>query len=286
MKNPAKRSINSFILVLLVVILGSILNLIFQQPRDGILIDFLDVGQGDAAIIETPAGQNVLIDGGPGDAVVSKLDKLLPFYKRKLDAVVLTHPHSDHLAGLIKIVDSYDIKTFYMTGVVYSTPEYNQLLEKLKTNNIPIKTVVRGDHLDFDDEIRLDFLYPDRLLEGKTLENVNNSSIVTRLVWGKSSILMTGDLEKDQLDSLDQFSIKSDVLKVPHHCSSDGVDRRFVAAVAPRYTVISVGKDNDFGHPAASCLNLLKGTQVYRTDSDGDIAFLMRRDTVRPIELK
>jgi len=286
MKSPSKKSINFFIVLLLVIVLGFTLNQIFQQPQDGILVDFLNVGQGDAAIIKTPAGQNVLIDGGPSDEVISRLDRLIPFYRRKLDAVILTHPHADHLTGLIKVVDSYSIETFYMTGVVYDTPEYQQLLEKLKTNKIPIKTVVSGDKLVFDSEIRLDFIYPAESLQEKTLENVNNSSIVTRLVWGESSVLFTGDLEKDKLNTLDRSSVKSDVLKVPHHCSSDGIDEKFIAAVSPRYAVISVGRDNVFGHPSSSCSNLLKGIQVYRTDQDGDITFMMQKDTIRPLRLK
>jgi beta-lactamase superfamily II metal-dependent hydrolase len=286
MKSPSKKSINFFIVLLLVIILGFILNHIFQQPQDGVLVDFLDVGQGDAAIIKTPAGQSVLIDGGPSDAVVSKIDRLIPFYRRKLDAVILTHPHADHLTGLIKTVDNYNITAFYMTGVVYNTPEYRQLLEKLKINKIPIKIVVSGDKLLFDGEIRLDFIYPTESLQEKTLENVNNSSIVTRLVWGESSVLFTGDLENDKLNTLDQPGVSSDVLKVPHHCSSDGIDKKFITAVSPRYAIISVGRDNDFGHPASSCLNLLKGIQVYRTDQEGDITFMMQKDTIRPFRLK
>ena len=286
MKKPSRKTINLFILIVLVIIFGYVLSVVFQKPLDGVLINFFDVGQGDAALIKTPQGQTVLIDGGPDTAIISKIDQIIPFYKRRIDAVILTHPHSDHLSGLLAVVDSYEIKTFYLTGVIYGTPEYNELLTKLKENKIPVKSVVAGDRLMLSGGVELDFLFPYSSLQEKTVENINNSSIVTRLSWDKSSALFMGDLEKEAQPGLNKELLKSNLLKVSHHCSADAISRSFIGSVSPKYAVISVGKDNSFGHPSRTCLSLLKSTQVFRTDQDGDIAFLMTKKSITPIKLK
>ncbi len=286
MENSSKKRISLLLLLIGIVILGYIASFIFESPKNGITLSFFSVGQGDATLIQTPEGQNVLIDGGPNNTVVSKLDKTIPFYKRKIDAIILTHPHADHLTGLIKVVDTYDVRAFYMTGVTHNTPEYSELLKKLIEYKVPTKIVAKGDKLDFDNGITLSFLFPLTSLEGKTAENLNNTSIVARLVWGESSALFTGDLEKDKLSTLPAEEIKSDVLKVPHHCSANATTKSFVDLVSPKYAVIPVGENNSFGHPAPSCLNALKGTLTYRTDEDGDVVFTMTKDTITPSKLK
>lgn len=248
---------------------------LLQPPSSAIKLTFLDVGQGDAELIVTPKGQDILIDGGPNDSVVNKLDKTIPFYSHKLDAIVLTHPHADHVSGLVAVVKKYQIGKVYMSGVTHTAPEYMAFLEALKNQNVPVQLVKSGDNLDFGDGIKLDFLYPLASLKNQTAENLNLTSVVTRLSWGKASALMMGDLEAEGQEKLlaSGQNVASDILKVSHHGSKDSVDAKFLAVVNPKYAVIEVGKDNSFGHPSKEMLNLLSGLIVYRTDYDGDIRF-------------
>jgi competence protein ComEC len=284
--NPTKKKkniFNIFIILLLVITLIYLASFLLTPKKEGILLHFFDVGQGDATLIEVPQGQKVLIDGGPNDSVISKIDKIIPFYKRKIDVVILTHPHADHVTGLIKVLENYEIGDVYLTGVIHTTPEYLQFLEKLKEKNIPSHQVVAGDTLDFSGGIKMDFLYPKNSLGGKKVENLNNSSIVARLSWGKESALFTGDLEKENQYQLFSSSIKSDLLKVPHHCSNNAINKGFLERVDPKNTVIFVGRDNKFGHPTAQCLETLKSTKAYRTDYDGDIDFVMNQTEIKPL---
>lgn len=270
-----RKLANPMLLIICVIILVTV-GYYFLQPAEKTLqLTFLDVGQGDAALAVTPKGQDILIDGGPNDSVVAKLDKTIPFYSHKIDAIVLTHPHADHVAGLVAVAKKYQIDKVYMSGVVHTAPEYIAFLDEIKSHNIPVQLVKAGDSLDFGDRIRLDFLFPLTTLKNQTVDNLNNSSVVSRLSWGKSSALLMGDLESEGQDALlaSKPSLKSDILKFSHHGSKDSVNQKFLAEVAPKYVVISVGKDNMFGHPSKEALNVLTGLIVFRTDYDGDVRF-------------
>lgn len=276
MEAKKKSLISPIAFVLLVGILVS-LGYTLLKPVSGsvIALTFLDVGQGDAMLAVTPKGQGILVDGGPNDSVLSGLDENIPFYNHKLSAIVLTHPHADHVAGLVSVVGKYQVDKVYMSGTTHTAPEYLAFLEALQNRDVPVQIVSAGDKLDFGDGVRLDFLYPLTSMKDQKAGNLNLSSVVTRLSWGKSSAINLGDLEAEGQSMLiaSGQGVKADILKVAHHGSKDSINEAFLSAVDPKYAVISVGKDNRFGHPNKSALDSLSGRIIYRTDYDGDLRF-------------
>ncbi|MFA4941847.1 MAG: ComEC/Rec2 family competence protein [Patescibacteria group bacterium] len=240
-------------------------------------VDFLDVGQGDAILIKSPFGQNILVDGGPDGKVVEQLGKKLPFWDKQIDLIVLTHPHDDHVTGLTEIIKRYDVRKILYTGVVHDAPNYLAWLEEARNKKIPLALVDRPQVIKLGENCELDVLFPQKSFIGQGIENLNNSSIVAKLFYGQTSFLLTGDaeiaVEKDLLAA--SVDLKSQVLKIGHHGSDTSSSEEFLEAVKPKFAVIEVGKDNDFGHPNLRILKRLEriGAEIFRTDLDGTIKF-------------
>jgi len=249
----------------------------FEESK-ALEVDFLDVGQGDAILIKTPDHQRILIDGGPSNAVVNKLGENLPFFDKKIDLIILTHPHADHLDGLIEILKRYEVKKILSTGVIHTTPDYLSWLEEIKNQNVPMEIARAGQTLDFDGGIKMEIFYPSEDSAGRQVENLNNTSIVAKLVFGQTSFLFTGDAETEAEESLlvGDFDLQADVLKVAHHGSKNSTSQNFLEKVQPKFAVISVGADNQFGHPNTMTLKRLEniGAEIFRTDQDGDIKII------------
>jgi len=234
---------------------------------------FFDVGQGDAALIITPGGQDILVDGGPDNKVVQKLGEYLPYTDRKIEYVILTHPHADHLVGLVETLKRYEVGRILMTGVVYSTAEYEKFLELAEEKNIPIDIIEQPETIAIDG-VDLAILAPQISWNGRTIANLNNSSIAFKLVYGSSSALYMGDLEDEEsLLGRSSSTLTAEVLKVGHHGSANANDRKFLAAVSPKFAIISVGAGNTYGLPSYRTIFYLKqlSTRIFRTDEDGDI---------------
>jgi competence protein ComEC len=249
-----------------------------SEESKAIEVDFLDVGQGDAILIKTPDHQRILIDGGPSNAVVNKLGKNLPFFDKKIDLIILTHPHADHLDGLIEVLKRYEVKKILSTGVVHTTPDYLAWLEEIKNQNVPMEIAKAGQTLDFGGGIKMDIFYPTEDLVGKQVENLNDTSIVAKLIFGQTSFLFTGDAEMEMEEKLINggADLKADVLKVAHHGSKNATSQNFLEKVQPKFAVISVGADNQFGHPNGMTVKRLEniGAEIFRTDEDGDIKII------------
>jgi len=243
-------------------------------------ISFLDVGQGDAALIKTPSGHNILIDGGPGSKILECLPKELSWYDRTIDLMILTHPHSDHVDGLIPVLKRYEVKQILSTGVVHSAPTYLAWLDIIREQNIPLTIVGREQTINLGDDCRLQLIYPLTNLSGREVSNLNNSSIVARLIYKDTSFLFMGDAEVEVEQELIQKGVYlgSNVLKAGHHGSDTSSSEEFLNLVKPEYAVISSGKDNDFGHPSRRVLKRLEriGVGILRTDELGTIR--MRSD--------
>lgn len=261
------------LLVLGVAFLG--IWLAFFIPQDEKLkVTYLDVGQGDSALISFPDGKNALIDGGPDKKVLEGLGQNMPFYKRKIDIIYLSHPHADHIAGLVHVLNRYEVGRVVLTRAVHTAPEYQEFLKLIKEKNIPSTEGIRGTEFDFSGGNKVKILYPEGTLDNG---NLNNTSEVLLLQSGDAKFLFMGDLEKDASDKLIAFepSLGADVIKVPHHGSRNALNEDLYRKAAPKYAVISAGRDNRYGHPHTELINFLKlaGIKYFRTDKDGDVKF-------------
>ena len=247
-------------------------------PDGKLHVVFFDVGEGDAIFIETPRGQQILIDGGPSPTtLISALGRRMPFWDRSLDLVILTHADEDHLAGLIPVLERYRVGQVLDTGYEHNNPMYECWLELISEKGIPTNLARAGMRIGTGDGAELAVLHPGSALMRYTDADANNNSVVVRLVMGQVSFLLPGDIEEVAEDVLvaSGQELTSTVLKVPHHGSSTSSSAAFLNAVNPELAVISVGADNRFGHPSPQVLerleDLVEEGRILRTDERGAI---------------
>ena len=248
-------------------------------------VDFLDIGQGDAVLIKAPFGQNILIDGGPDNSVIKRLGENLPWWDKKIDLMILTHPHDDHATGLIEVIKRYKVKKILYTGVVHTSPNYLVWLELVRDRQIPLTIIDRPQKIILGKHCVLDILYPAKSLLGQTVNNLNNSSIVVKLIYEETKFLLTGDAEIEVEQELVESNIDltAQVLKAGHHGSDTSSSIEFLQAVKPEIVVIQVGIDNDFGHPSRRVIKRLErtGAQVLRNDLDGTVKLVSDGKNIR-----
>lgn len=267
------RNFKYYFLGLLILVTGFVWYAVFAESRDGLLVVFLDVGQGDAIFIEAPNGNQVLIDGGPNKAVLRQLSKIMPFYDRSIDMIIESHPDSDHINGLVEVLRRYKVGLVMESGVVNDNQAYKSIQEIIEEKGIQKVLARRGTRINFGDGIYMDIMFPDRDVSG--LET-NMASVVARLVYGESEFLFTGDSPRSieqYLVSIGKENLQSDILKISHHGSDTSTSEMFLGYVDPEYAVISVGKDNKYGHPRQEVLDLLNqfDVKILRTDQSGTI---------------
>jgi len=244
-------------------------------------VTFLDVGQGDAIFIETPQRNQILIDGGPNSAILEKLNTRMPFWDRTIDLIILTHPESDHLTGLIEVLKRYKVENILWTGIIRDTNEYQEWEKLVENEDAEIKIAQAGQRINlstYETDKYIEVLYPFESLAGQEFKDSNNTSIVAKLVFGKNSFLFTGDTYKSVEKELIEkgISINSDVLKVAHHGSKTSTSQDFVREVFPQIAVISAGRNNSYGHPHQETLDTLAkyDITIFRTDLQGDIEII------------
>lgn len=278
-----RKIIIQFIIAL--ALLASGLFLLFSRTTPPIKanqlrVSFLNIGQGDAILANMPDGSTVLVDGGPDTRVLEKLDQRLASFKQKIDLVILTHPHLDHVNGLLSVLERYEIGKVVMTGAVHTTSQYLDFLKLIDEKNIPLELAKQGLVYHFG-EAEIEILYPEKDLTKARIPRdrpgegggLNDTSVVSLLTYKNKKILLMGDasreIEKKLLNRLPEV----DVLKVGHHGSKYSSSPEFLRKIKPRYSVISVGAKNDYHHPHYRALKNLtdSGTKIYRTDLNGDI---------------
>jgi len=271
------KKINYSVLGILLIVASFIWITLFSQASDNILeVIFFDVGQGDAIFIETPNQAQVLIDGGPDKTVLEKLNQTMPFYDRTIDLIVLTHPDDDHLAGLIEVLNYYQVGHILTSGLKKDTAIYQRWRDLIEERNTPLTIAQTGQRVILQEGIVLKILWPEQSLIKSLSKNTNNASIVGQLVYGQTEFLLTGDIEKEIEQRLlnQDWNLTSDILKAPHHGSKTSASYNFLKAVNSQIAVISVGLNNRYKHPHLEVLERLENALIYRTDENGDIRII------------
>lgn len=248
--------------------------LVADLPRAQTRVSFLDVGQGDSIFVRTPDDYFVLIDGGPSMNVLEKVAEVMPRYNRTIDLVVLTHPHADHVNGLVEILKRYDVQRLMLVGTVSWNPYYKKLLEL----NAPAVYAKADQDFKIGSYLYLDVVWPDRSMIGKEAENVNNASIAMRLIGTDFSFMLSGDAEIEEENEMIQsgFNLSADIYKAGHHGSKTASSDKFLDEVSPSTIVIQSGEGNSFGHPHKESLQkyLERGIEVRRNDIEGRVDFI------------
>ena len=261
--------------VLAVVAAVAVWTVALSQSEGMLKVVFADVGQGDMTIITTPSGRTIVVDGGPDpERAVQALDAQMPFWKRTLSLVVLSHPHSDHVSGLSEILRRYDVERILEFRSKYESADYKAWSRLAESEGAQLLEARPGTRLSFPDGVEVHVLGPP-----DATVNANDASVVVRVVYGNASFLLTGDVFRDGERWLlgAGHTLDSDVLKVAHHGSDTSSSAPFLSAVSPRAAVISAGQDNRFGHPDPEVVERLKelipDSRIFRTYESGTVTF-------------
>ncbi|MDP2690942.1 MAG: MBL fold metallo-hydrolase [bacterium] len=214
-------------------------------------VKFLDIGQGDSILITTPNGRTVLIDGGPGTTILERLGEETGFWLKKIDLMLLTHPDLDHLEGLVEVLQRYQVDRVMMTGVMHGSALYQTFLRLLENNAPEVILVDPSMDWRIDTGVYLDMLYPVHSVAMREVDNVNDTSIVFKLIYGESTMFLGGDIEEDTEHELlmTDFDLTADVYKAGHHGSITSNTQPLLDAILAEQIVITSGRDNQFNHP-------------------------------------
>ena len=234
------------------------------------------MGQGDAILISRGSTQ-ILIDGGPsGQKLLEKLGEQIPFWDREIEAVIATHPDSDHISGLVDVLKNYTVDESIESGAKSESQVFGAYEKLIEDKKIPQHLARRGMKIKISDEAQLEVLGPEEK-NTKDLKDTNSASVVTRLTYRESSFLFTGDLPLETESEMLKANLfpPTKILKVAHHGSKSATSAEFLDAVSPEQAIISVGKDNRYGHPTPEILARLKAknVSVFRTDEAGNLVY-------------
>lgn len=265
------------VLLILAICLALIVYALIREDRHGRLtVSFLDIGQGDAILIDSPAGRQMLIDGGPSSAILRRLTEQLPWWDRSIDIVVATHPDIDHTNGLYDVFARYRVAHILLPSVAGETDDWASTLRAAHAEDAQEFIAERGQVIDLGGGAYAQVLFPDRALPSV---ETNTASTIVRIIYGETAFMLTGDapqaIEK-YLVALDGAHLKADVLKAGHHGSKTSSAAAFISAVDPSFAVYSRGCDNRYGHPAPEIVQRYQELDVaiFDTCKEGTITFI------------
>jgi competence protein ComEC len=267
------------IIFALVIFILSTTVLVFEariSSSEGLLrVWFFDVGQGDAIFVEAPTGEQMLIDTGRNKTITSKLGSVMLPWDKTIDKLLLTHQDADHISGAVSVLEKYDVLEVYQNGVQASTPVSKATQTAISLENTKLTQVKTGDVIELGD-VFLEVVWPSPASLRAFSKDRNNTSIVLKLIYNNTTILLTGDLEKEGEHELRRLVGDVDVLKVGHHGSLSSTSVEFLDAITPEIGIIPVGKENSYGHPHNAIVKRLidREIEIFRTDYDGDIQLL------------
>lgn len=244
-------------------------------------ITFCDVGQGDAILIRTPDGLDILVDGGPDGKILDCLSSHMPFFDKTLELVILTHPHFDHFQGLFSVIKSYKISSFAAENLSNTAISYQEFVKLMQSKNIKTQYIYQNDLISLSDSLSIKIVGPSKEFLNRTSPNnlISDSSefgsIESLITYHDFSILLTGDSESQELiDAINDTSLHYvSVLQVPHHGSKTGINETILQKIQPKLSVISVGANNRYHHPNPSIIDILTKQKIpiKRTDVNGDV---------------
>lgn len=271
-----KKKIISSIIGIIVVLLAGYFGIDLTQdskvPKDSeLMISYMDVGQGDAAYIKVN-GNDILIDAGPRSNSKELLEQLKAKNIDDFELVIATHPHEDHIGGMVYVFKEYEVKAFYSPKITHTTKTYENLVKAVKDEGLKTKELKGGMVIDLGEGAKFEVFTPQK----SEYEELNDYSPIMKLSFGDTSYLFTGDAEKlAEEEALAKYKtyLDSDVIKFGHHGSSSSSSNAFIEAVSPKYGIISCAKDNKYGHPHRETLDIIKkyNIKTFRTDTDGEI---------------
>ncbi|OQB14775.1 MAG: ComEC family competence protein [Firmicutes bacterium ADurb.Bin193] len=234
-------------------------------------LHFIDVGQGDSIFIRLPNGRTMLVDAGTKNAEQTVTRYIKSKKVSRIDILIATHPHEDHIGAMTGVINEFEIGSIYMPKVSANTKTFESPLGAIKSKGLSVNSAKGGMVLSDSGDFKTEFLAPN----GNSYNELNDYSAVLKITHGSTSFLLTGDAEKTSEDEMIRggYNLSADVLKVGHHGSHTSSSPEFLSAVSPQIAVISCGRDNSYGHPAENTLLALADikAEVYRTDEKGTI---------------
>ena len=274
--NEFPRKAKLVVILILIPLALYIWFLVLNPKLKHLTVSFLDVGQGDAILVEGPTGIQMLVDGGRDHAVLRELPRQMGPFDRSIDVVIATHPDADHIGGLSSVFERYSVEVFVEPGIPNDTNATFALVSAVDLEPGLQKIVARtGQRIDLGGGAYADILFPDR--DVSTYET-NTGSIVMRVVYGETSFMLSGDSPsqiEDYLVGRDGIALKTNVLKAGHHGSRNSTGDLWLSAVDPDIVVISAGKGNSYGHPHQETLDRIarSGAEVLSTLGAGAVTF-------------
>jgi len=269
----------------LIILTALVWTTVLTLPDNRLHVSILDIGQGDSILIQTPSNHNILIDGGPGAQQLKlELGKKLPFWNREIDLLIITQPHSDHITGLIDIINDYKIGGIVRTACISDSEVYRQLTGAIEAKQIPESIVFSGQVINLGNDLALEILHPPQVPYQCSGENRDCNCLVMRLLYQNVSFLFTADIpEEIELHLLStQYNLNSTVLKVAHHGSRTSSNPSFLKSVDMDSAVISAGKDNRYGHPSLDTISrlvqIVDKDNIYITSRDGTVEYITDGD--------